>query len=267
MTVEVQRVLWRFSKAFQITAMFVFAMMAVGSAIALSLFVTGLIDWPVLLLQLDGGGMVNVAPAMIATGFVLSALLLAFMPANWRVLALENSHRSFRMQMEDVTRAYWIAHRADREGTFEMTAEFDAVRERILFLRDHPDLGDLEPDVMDVAAQMSRISEDLAARYSDEKVTRAEGFLAQRRQEAAMMDTRIEQALEVTRDLRRLVDAVEMDECMAASRLDRLRSELDGLLPHFDLAPTTAVKPIKKASVVRLAAAGGRSSRTVQAAE
>ena len=199
MTVEVQRVLWRFSKAFQITAMFIFAMMAVGSAIALILFVTGLIDWPVLLLQLDGGGMVNVAPAMIATGFVMSALLLAFMPANWRVLALENSHRSFRMQMEDVTRA--------------------------------------------------------------------EGFLAQRRQEAAMMDTRIEQALEVTRDLRRLVDAVEMDECMAASRLDRLRSELDGLLPHFDLAPTTAVKPIKKASVVRLAAEGGRSSRTVQAAE
>jgi len=267
MPVEVQRLFWRVSRAFQILAMFLFALMAVCSAIALVAFFTGLVDWPVLLLQLATGGMVNVAPALIAAIFVLSALLLAFMPANWRVMALENSHRSFRMRMEDVTRAYWVAHKGDRDGVFEMTSEFDAVRERILYLRDHPDLGELEPGVMDVAAQMSRISEDLAARYSDEKVARAETFLAQRRKEAAMMDTRIEHALEVTRDMRRLIDAVEMDECMAASRLDQLRGQLDGLLPYFELAPTMSAKPVKKASVVRLAAAGGQKARKVQVAE
>lgn len=264
MPLEVQRLFWRVSKAFQILAMFLFASMTVGSAIALSLFAIGLAPWPVLLVQLQSGDMINMAPALIATAFVLSALLLAFMPANWRVLALENSHRSFRMRMEDVTQAYMIAHAADREGVFRMSSEFDAVRERIVFLRDHPELGELEPGVLDVAAQMSRISEDLAARYSDAKVTRAKSFLAKRRDEAAMTDARIEDALEVTREMRRLIEAVEMEECVATSRLDQLRSELDALLPHFDLAPTTSA--ITK-SVVRLAATGGRSRKTAQAAK
>ena len=264
MPLEVQRLFWRISRAFQILAMFLFASMAASSAIALFLFASGLMAWPILLVQLQSGGLMNVAPALIATGFVLSAQLLAFMPANWRVLALENSHRSFRMRMEDVTQAYVVAHAADREGVFQMSSEFDAVRERILFLRDHPDLGALEPDVMDVAAQMSRISEDLAARYSDEKVTRAKSFLTQRRDEAAMTDARIEDALEVTREMRRLIEAVEMEESVAASRLEQLRGELDALLPHFDLAPT---KRTKKASVVQLAATDGRSRKVAQLAK
>ena len=234
------------------------------AAVALFVFSTGLRAWPVLLVQLEQGGMVNVAPALIGAAFVLSALLLAFMPANWRVLALENSHRSFRMRMEDVTQAYMVAHAADREGLFQMSSEFDAVRERIVFLRDHPDLGTLEPDVLDVAAQMSRISEDLAVRYCDAKVTRAKSFLAQRHDEAALTDARIENALQVTREMRRLIEAVEMEESVAASRLDQLRGELDALLPHFDLAPT---KRAKKASVVQLAATGGRSRKAAQAAK
>ncbi|MBT8460511.1 MAG: DNA repair protein [Boseongicola sp.] len=244
--------------------MFLFASMAASTAVAISLFATGLEPWPVLLIQLQSGDLVNIAPALIAAVCVLSALLLAFMPANWRVLALENSHRSFRMRMEDVTQAYMVAHAADREGTFQMSSEFDAVRERILFLRDHPDLGELEPDVLDVAAQMSRISEDLASRYSDNKVTRAKSFLAQRRDEAALTDARIENALEATREMRRLIEAVEMEESVAASRLDQLRGELDSLLPHFDLAPTMSAnnKP-----VVRLATTGGRSRKTAQAAK
>ncbi|MBT8412899.1 MAG: DNA repair protein [Boseongicola sp.] len=244
--------------------MFLFASMATIAAIALFVFSTGLAPWPVLLVQLASGGMINVVPALLGAMCVLSALLLAFMPANWRVLALENSHRSFRMRMEDVTQAYVVAHAADREGLFQMSSEFDAVRERIVFLRDHPDLGELEPDVLDVAAQMSRISEDLAARYSVAKVTRAKSFLAQRRDEAALTDVRIENALEVTREMRRLLEAVEMEESVANSRLDQLRGELDSLLPHFDLAPTA---PAAKARVVRLASAGGRNRKTAQAAK
>ena len=264
MSLEVQRLFWRVSRAFQILAMFLFASMAVGSAIALTLFASGLIDWPVLLVQLQSGGLINIAPALIAAGLVLSSLLLAFMPANWRVLALENAHRSFRMRMEDVTQAYMIAHAADRAGVFKMSSEFDAVRERILYLRDHPELGTLEPDVLDVAAQMSRISEDLAARYSDEKVTRAKSFLTQRRDEAAMTDARIENALEVTREMRRLIEAVEMEESVAASRLDQLRSELDRLLPQFDLAPTA---PATKQTIVHLTTKGGRRRKAALGAK
>ena len=264
MPLEVQRLFWRVSRAFQISAMCLFAAMAAFAAIALLIFATGLKEWPVLLVQLQSGGLVNIAPALIGAVFVLSGLLLSFMPANWRVLALENSHRSFRMRMEDVARAYMVAHAADREGVFQMSSEFDAVRERIVHLRDHPELGELEPDVLDVAAQMIRISEDLAARYSDAKVTRAKSFLAQRRDEAAMTDARIEDALHVTREMRRLIEAVEMEEIVAASRLAQLRAELDGLLPQFDLAPTA---PAPKASVVRLASATGRHRKTARAAK
>ena len=267
MPVEIQRHLWRVTRTFQILAMLAFAGASAASAAALIAYCTGLSPWPVLLLQVANGGVINVAPVVIGSLFGLSTLLLAYMPANWRVLALENSHRSFRMRMEDVTRAYWVAHQGDREGTFETASEFDAVRERILFLRDHPDLGELEPDVLDVAAQMSRISEDLAARYSDEKVTRAQDFLSQRRTEAAAMDTRIEQALKITRDLRRLVDEVEMEECMARSRLTQLRDELDHLLPHFDLAPTASTRPAQKTSVVELASKRAARRRKVQGGE
>ena len=47
----------------------------------------------------------------------------------------------------------------------------------------HPDLGALEPEILELAAQMSRISQDLAETYSDEKVDRARTFLQQRQQE------------------------------------------------------------------------------------
>ena len=121
---------------------------------------------------------------------------------------------------------------------YDQSSEFDAVRERLVFLRDHPDLGHLEPEVLEIAAQMSRTSEELATIYSDEKVSRAQSFLAERRFEAEKMEARIEEALETTRALRRFVDEVEMEESVAQSRLQQLRGELDQLLPKLDLAPT-----------------------------
>ncbi len=259
MPLEVTRILWRISRIFQIASMVAFAALALASSAGVFVFATGLAPWPVLLLQLGSGGWVNVAPALIGAGFVVAVLFLAYMPSHWRMLALENGHRSFRMRMEDVTQAYMIAHQGDRSGLFETASEFDAVRDRILFLRDHPDLGELEPDVMDVAAQMSRVSEELATRYSDDKVARAQGFLAERRAEAVAMDARIEDALDVTRRMRRLIEAVEMEERVATSRLEQLRDELDRLLPSFDLAPTAPARSAQKASVVQLALAGGRT--------
>lgn len=156
--------------------------------------------------------------------------------------------------MEDVARAYWACHEADRSGLFQMASEFDAVRERFVFLRDHPDLGQLEPDVLDVAAQMSRTSEELASIYSNEKVSRAQSFLSERRFEAEKMEARIEAALDTTRSLRRLVDEVEMEESVAQSRLQQLRSELDRLLPKLNLAPTqlAADGPTEDARVLDL---------------
>ncbi len=100
-------------------------------------------------------------------------MLCFFLPSNARIMRLENSHRRFSIGMRDVAQAYHFAHAADREGIFQMSSEFDAVRECLAYLRDHPDLESLEPALLEAAAQMSHISRELADVYADEKVARA----------------------------------------------------------------------------------------------
>jgi hypothetical protein len=122
-----------------------------------------------------------------------------------------------------------------------MKSQYDAVRERMIFLRDHPDLGSLEPDILEVAAQMSSTSEELARLYSDENVVRAQDFLAQREAEAASMQERIEHAQNLVIQMRRRVEKVDLDEDIAASQLKRLKESLSELLPELGLSmPETA---------------------------
>ena len=254
MSVDFQAWVWRFIRPLQIAAMLIFALGILATSILSTAALFGVSLLPELYLQSASDTRVDVTSWLLLGTLALCVLLLAFMPANFRLLALENSHRSFRMRMEDVARAYWACHEADRSGLFQMASEFDAVRERLVFLRDHPDLGHLEPDVLDIAAQMSRTSEELASIYSDEKVSRAKSFLSERQFEAEKMEARIEAALDTTRSLRRLVDEVEMEESVAQSRLQQLRSELDRLLPKLDLAPTqlAADGPTEDARVLDL---------------
>ena len=97
--------------------------------------------------------------------------------------------------MADVAEAYHHAHAGDRQGVFRLSSEFDQVRERIEYLRDHPDLKLLEADVLTLAAQMSQQSHRLAEIYSDERVARAKDFLQQRQEEAEEQQRRIVEAL------------------------------------------------------------------------
>ena len=82
--------------------------------------------------------------------------------------------------MDDVSRAYGAIHVADRGDTFRITSEFDSVRERLAYLRDHPDLSSLEPAILEVAAQISHISKELVEVYSNDRITGTRGFLEQR---------------------------------------------------------------------------------------
>lgn len=100
---------------------------------------------------------------------IILASLFFFMPSAGRIMSLERSQRDFKVSMEDVAHAYHVCHTADRSGVFTMSSEFDAVRERLSYLRDHPDLDSLEPAVLELAAQMSRQSRELADIYNDEK--------------------------------------------------------------------------------------------------
>jgi hypothetical protein len=168
------------------------------------------------------------------------------------------------MRMEDVANAYWAAHEADRSGVFKMKSEFDSVRERLMFLRDHPDLGYLEPDILEIAAQMSRTSEDLARRYSDEAVERARNFLAERAHEAANMQTRIEAAQTATHEMRRWLDRVEIEEDIAQSQINRLRDDLDALLPALGLEVHESVLEASS-DVIHLPSSRAPQKRTIPA--
>jgi hypothetical protein len=164
---------------------------------------------------------------------MLALTLVFFLPAARRMMALETSHRTFNLQMHDVAQAYVAAHAADRQQIFQLSSEFDSVRERLAYLRDHPDLGSLEPAVLEVAAQMSHISKELAEVYSDEKVRRARDFLSMRQQEVEQFNERLEIAKQTGRELTHWLHEVELEESVAASQLNRLREELHDVLPEI----------------------------------
>lgn len=176
-------------------------------------------------LYLGAGPIIQIAVTM------LIALLSFFMPSANRIMQLERAHRDFRITMEDVTRAYYAAHTADRAGVFTLSSEFDAVRQRLAFLRDHPDLAALEPDALELAAQMSEKSRELADVYSDEKVARAKAFLTQRQQEAEHLQDQVTRALHDLSELRIWAEQVDVEESIAASQLNQLQERLDAVLP------------------------------------
>ncbi|RVV99892.1 DNA repair protein [Mesobaculum littorinae] len=175
-------------------------------------------------------------------------LLACSMPSGLRVLRLEQSHRDFSICMSDVAEAYRICHAADREGAFTLKGEFDAVRERIRFMRSHPDLGGLEPQILEAAAQMSTTSQELADRYSDEKIDRARTFLRQRQEEIETFRDRIVEATAQCHELRRWVDHVEVEESIMESQLGQLEEQLGDTLAKLGFvrsAGTPNVVPMK----------------------
>lgn len=164
----------------------------------------------------------------------LAVILCFFLPSHARLMKLETTHRRFDMNMNDVARAYASVHGADRAGVFTLSAEFDAVRERLAYLNDHPDLGSLEPALLEVAAQMSHVSQELARVYSDEKVARARTFLTQRQQELEAFEARLDTAKAVCMDLKHWARQVELGESVAQSQVGRLREDLADILPELD---------------------------------
>ena len=218
---------------FQRLAMLVFLLTALGLTAATIAATFDAMPWLTLDAGLDGVPY-DSAGQMAQIGLTVLALLLCFfLPTNARIMVLETSHRRFSIGMQDVARAYAAAHAADRAGLFQLSSEFDAVRERLVWLRDHPDLGALEPGILEVAAQMSHISQELADIYSDARVARARAFLTERQQEVEMFNARIDLAKQVSRDLKHWVHEVELEESVAASQLQRLRDDLREVLPEL----------------------------------
>lgn len=167
---------------------------------------------------------------------VFFVMLLFFLPANARMTRLERSHRSFAVGVEDVSRAYRMAHAADRTGVFALSSEFESVRARMENLRRHPDFGQLEPELLQLAAQMSHETRELARAYSDVKVARARMFLQQRQEEVHALTDRLAIARATCDELRRWLTDVEAEERQAQQQLKRLEADLREILPGLGYA-------------------------------
>ncbi len=229
-------VLHRLSIAFLVIATVSLAIFTLGGAFA---------QWPHLTVagRIGNGPVMDFGLWLQGGATVLLAAICAILPGNARILKLESEHRKFALTMEDIARAYHASHSADRAGLFTAKSEFDSVRERLRHLREHPDLGRLEPEILEIAAQMSHLSRDLAETYSDEKVARARRFLKERQDEIALFNDRLIEAKTAATELRQWVEAVEIDEAVARSQIDRIRAELIDLMPELFGAEPEAAHP------------------------
>lgn len=216
-------------------AMNVAQVMVVGLALILTAAtvaaLAGGLPWPELALSVGGTAVPDAGMWGQIALTVLALLLCFYLPANARMSRLERSHRSFAMGMDDVARAYRLAHAADRAGVFALSSEFDAMRARMEHLRNHPDLGHLEPELLQMAAQMSHHTRDLARAYSDTKVARAREFLKQRQEEVHALTDRLAAARLTVDELRRWLTDVEAEERRAEVQIRRLEADLRELLP------------------------------------
>ncbi|MEM7752043.1 MAG: DNA repair protein [Pseudomonadota bacterium] len=210
----------------QLVAMALFSITGLALLIATGLAFAGVIPWPELAIFYGGEAVPWAGQAAQIAVTALFLLLAIYVPSNRHVMMLEATHRKFALSMDDITKAYKAVHLADRQKAFQMTREFDAVRERYEHLRKHPDLPEIDAELLTIAAQMSQQSQDLAQSFAEDRVQRAEDSLRQRKEDAELLKTRIENANAVSRELRRQIDDVEFEENSAASQLMRLREEL-----------------------------------------
>lgn len=219
------------ARALRGASILVLAIMAIAAVIYTLACAFGVASW--LTLSLTFGDMIlpTFGTYLQIAVTVLLVAMAMMIPTNMRLNTLERSHRSFQLGMNDVARAYHICHTADRSGVFTFSSKFDAVRERLASLRDHPDLARLEPEVLEVAAQMPQQSRHLADVYSDEKVARAKKFLEQRQQEAEDQEQKFVEALHATHELGKWAQQVDLEESVVASQLEQLDEKLQNALP------------------------------------
>ncbi len=199
---------------------------AAAAVVATALSFTGILPWPDIALTYGGAEVAWSGQALQIGVTALLVMIALFLPSARRVLQLETSHRRFEIDMDDVTRAYRAAHMADRAETFEMRREFDAVRERYQFLKAQPDLAEMDAELLTIAAQMSEQSHELAEVYSDAKIARVRDALVQRHADAKALDARIQQTHGDLRELKRLMEEVDVEETSVTAQLHRLRDEM-----------------------------------------
>ncbi|MBU2868643.1 DNA repair protein [Pacificibacter marinus] len=207
--------------------------LALTATIATVLSFLGVIPWLSLNLISASDESLAIGIWVQSLGTALLIGLCAFLPGVHHIQRLERSHRDFKLSMDDVARAYQISHAEDRSGVFALSSEFEDMRDRLDRMRKHPDLGHLEPEILELAAQMSHMTRDLALVYSEPKVARAKEFLRHRQEELDRFNENLSLALTVTQELQRWQNDVEASELEANRQMDRLEKDLKEILPQL----------------------------------
>jgi len=240
---QLRTVFYIFQYLMQRLALAVFLLCALALLGATIMAALGQREWISIPLEYQGTPVENAGMWAQIALTVLAVSLCFFLPSNRRIMQLENSHRSFSIGMKDVAQAYAAVHAADRAATFQLSSEFDAVRERLAYLRDHPDLSTLEPSLLEVAAQMSHISRELATVYADDKIYRARSFLKQRQEEIELFNSRLDQAKGISTEMKHWLHEVELEESVCAAQLQRLRDEMREILPELGIHSVVQSEP------------------------
>lgn len=221
-------------------ALFLFAGLAICLTVASVLSALGIWPWIEVAVTWNGTN-ISMAGMYVQLGLTVFAITLCFfLPSNARILQLETSHRQFSVGVDDITRAYHAAHHADRASTFGLSDAFESTRDRLAYLREHPDLGMLEPELLELAAKMSHISRDLAQAYADDKVERARAFLQQRQFEIEQFNDRLDQAKAIHGEFSTWINRLELEENVARAHLEQLLDEMERLLPELSQPSTPA---------------------------
>lgn len=214
---------------------------------------TGGSTLPTLPLTIVFIGTVNLVPLFCIVPGLLAAAMLTFIPSGKRLMKLELSHRSFQTGMEDVRQAFYIAFTADRNGMFRLTEQFDAVSERIRFLKNHEELQNKEPEILTLAAQMSFEARELAARFSTENVTRANGIIAERLAEVEAVEALITTIEQTKANAKRTLARLATIKGTAALQLETDMSELETLLGPYGFVR----QPVPETNVVTMVPVAG----------
>lgn len=205
----------------------------VGSIGITLMSLLGVLPWLQIDARIGDARIPGFGPAIQVLFTLFCIALIAVLPASTRVLRLEHTHRTFNLTMDDIVRAFQAAHAADRAEVFTLKDDFSAVKERLEFLRKHPNLANLEPEILETAAQMSFLSRDLAEVYSDEAVTRAREFLLQRQTEIQRQRGEIDAALATSQELKRWSEDLHSEEEAARRLIDRVGKDLEEVLPQL----------------------------------
>jgi len=213
------------------------------TTVAISATVTGLVWWYYIMTKLNS----TLAPEVIILGIdrgetvvLLLAILCSCIPiAMWtggQPLQAAEIERSFCISMDHVTRAYTISHQEDRTGRFTLSSQFDAMRERMGVLLQHPDLEALTPDLRVVAAQMSVVSRDLAQRYSDQTVKDAYALIDQCERDCERLEKLITVGLKAEVGIREQARRVDIRLATANSQLQSIVEAIDRELEPLNLS-------------------------------